>query len=378
MQGPLGVARGGSLLWMQTMSDFSGSPAEMRPAPCQTLSVTLPLAAEGIALVLSNEYGKEPLRLRRVVVGAVDGGRPVTFDGREAVSIAPGQRVVSDALACQDVLPGCLTVSIEPEPGQVATTLGGAFDRTAVDGGSCDPTGRHPRQLFYYGLSAVIGEGVAPQATACFFGDSLVNQGYVSGAATRFLWEEIPGAVTFNCGISGNRLLRAGSGDSSWARSFGRAGVERFTRDVTYGGTLSPNAIFSLIGVNDLYQAERSSLRNELPNAQDLIAAYERIEEAARGMGSALLLGTIPPFRGSVNREKPAWDEKKEALRQEANAWLRDRPHTVDVDALVRSGDDPTRLDERFDCGDHLHFNPAGGCVVGAEICRSMSDMLKR
>jgi lysophospholipase L1-like esterase len=45
------------------------------------------------------------------------------------------------------------------------------------------------------------------------------------------------------------------------------------------------------------------------------------------------------------------------------NAWIRDSGRfdaVIDFDAAARDPRDPRRLRPAFDCGDHLHLNPAG------------------
>lgn len=369
--------REASVLWMQTLSDFTGSPADVET---RVQRVTVPVAYEAprIALVLTNEYGSAPLRLARVSVSFGGSERDVLFDGGQRCAIESGERRVSDAIELPVRPSGRLVVTIEPDGEQHVAARGSAFDRTLVDGGESEPTGSHPEQLFYYGLSAVLAYGAKPSLSVCFFGDSLINQGYVSGEAARLLTAEHPGAVACNCGISGNRLLRAGSGGSSWAKSFGAPAIERFARDVTYSGELHPDAVFSLVGVNDLFQAEETADSTELPRACELIEGFRKLDEAADALGIALVMGTLPPFRGSVNRGAPAWSPEKEVIRQEVNGWLRGRPRTVDVDRIVRRSDDATRLAGPFDSGDHLHFSPGGGRAVGKEVFRAFQDILDR
>lgn len=214
---------------------------------------------------------------------------------------------------------------------------------------------------------------VAPTYVLCFFGDSLVNQGYLTGAIARLACARHPELAAYNCGISGNRLLRAGSGGSLWAPSFGRPGEERFTEDVTCSGAIRPTVVFSLIGVNDLFQAEDAG---ELPDADELIAALDCLDEQAVQLGCTLFRSTLAPFRGSVNRAKPAWDASKERVRLAVNEYLRTRPRTVDIDLIVRDPMRPDRLAPAFDCGDHLHFSPKGGRLIGRQVHEALSTVL--
>jgi lysophospholipase L1-like esterase len=66
----------------------------------------------------------------------------------------------------------------------------------------------------------------------------------------------------------------------------------------------------------------------------------------------------ILPFGGSQYGS-----EAHEAARRTVNQWIRTGgafDAVVDLDAAVRDPSDPSRLDSRYDSGDHLHLNPAG------------------
>lgn len=363
--------RTAAVLWMQPMSDFTGSPA-MGVARPQALSVPVCRDATRIALVLTNEHGTRPLELRRVAVRGAGAEVPLTWGGSSSPCVPAGAEATSDEVALPLARGSRLEVLIDPEPGQLVGTRGSARDRTLVD---TVPAGDEDETLYYYGLRAVLAPGAAPGEAVCLFGDSLVNQGYMAGEVARRMFAARPGTLVCNCGISGNRLLRAGSGDNRWVRSFGPAGAERFLKDVTFGGTLRPRAVYVGMGVNDLYQAV-GPLAGEFPRAEDLVDALERLRAEGRSVGARVVLGTIGPFRRSLSFGEQAWSPQKEAIRQEVNAHILAGPDAVDVDALVRDPLDPSRLAAAFDCGDHLHFSPDGGRTVGSAVYRALDAAL--
>ena len=91
-----------------------------------------------------------------------------------------------------------------------------------------------------------------------------------------------------------------------------------------------------------------------------MIAAYEQMVARARENDISAIGATITPFRGSTFYPS---DDLTEASRQEINAWIRTPGNfdaVVDFDALLRSAEDPARMDARFDSGDHLHPSIAG------------------
>jgi lysophospholipase L1-like esterase len=80
----------------------------------------------------------------------------------------------------------------------------------------------------------------------------------------------------------------------------------------------------------------------------------------ARENGIQIIGATIMPFRGSTFYQS---DVMTEASRQTINAWIRTPGNfdaVIDFDALMRSPDDPAKLDAGLDSGDHLHPSIAG------------------
>ena len=120
------------VLWMQEVSDFTGSLAQVEAA-FQELSVPVAYSAPRISLVLTNEHGDEPLILDSVQVRAGGRVRTVTFGGAPRCAIAPGARLESDAIGLSVCPSDRLRVRIVPRAGQNPATLGSTFDRTLVD-----------------------------------------------------------------------------------------------------------------------------------------------------------------------------------------------------------------------------------------------------
>ena len=372
-----------TVIWGQTMSDFTGSPADV-PATQQKISVRQPRHTHKARIVLSNRFGAEPLRIEHARLSRPGASAGVTFGGAATCEIAPGQELVSDWIEFA-LEPGWTEVELVPAPGQRAVTLGSCTDRTVTEVTlpGCGPAAAGgvaaEGSQFYWGLQAFEAQDDESSAPiVCFFGDSLTNQGRYCGEAARRLEEAFPGIVTLNCGISGNRLVRAGSGESLWARSFGPAGVERIVNDVTFGGRTYPDVIFALLGVNDLYQATGIKRMGELPAPGEIEQGLSALQTAATRIESRLIVGMIPPFKGAISHEDPAWTPEKEHLRQEANAFIRSLPSKAwaDVDAAVRDSDEPERLDAVCDCGDHLHFSPEGVRRAGIAVANAIASIL--
>ncbi|MFD1899452.1 GDSL-type esterase/lipase family protein [Enterococcus termitis] len=209
--------------------------------------------------------------------------------------------------------------------------------------------------------------------TIAFFGDSLTNQGYFSDHVLHSLYQTDLPITGFNAGISGNRLLLAGTANSQWKESFGLAGVQRFRDNVI---THQPDIVIGLIGTNDLLHPGTGSSIAELPSAEQMITGYQRLYNEADANNTSYIALTIPPFGNSSNHDVPAWNNEKEILRQTINTWLLAQPNTIDSASFLTDADHPHLLKEAVDCGDHIHFSENGGKLLGTYIFEALLPLL--
>jgi lysophospholipase L1-like esterase len=143
-----------------------------------------------------------------------------------------------------------------------------------------------------------------------------------------------------NEGISGNRVLSDGAGQSA---------LNRLDRDVLSQPGVS--TVFLFEGVNDIKAHTGVT-------AEDLIAGYREIAGRARAAGLCVVGATVGPFKGWSE-----WDPAAEQVRQEVNAFIRDGglfDAVTDFDRVLRSPYDHGRILPVFDNGDHLHPNEKG------------------
>jgi lysophospholipase L1-like esterase len=339
--------------------------------------VRVSLGGRRVRVHLSNAFGDGPLEIRAARVArsaggdAVDpaGDRPLAFGGEASVTLPAGAEIASDPV---DFAVSGLT--------KVAISL--AFGRTprAITG--------HPG----WRATAYLGPGDQARSPR-FEGTSSIEHGYVlagidvpaaaSGGAVVALGDSITdgrGSTTdgfdrwtdvlaerlqsssatrtiavLNQGIGGNAVLTGGLGPT---------GAERFARDA-----LGPSGVRWIIvfeGVNDIGSARDSAV------AGALVAAYRRFVAAAHQRGLRAYGAPILPFGGSQYSS-----EVHEAARQAVNQWIRTRgafDGVVDFDAAVRDPRDPSRLDSRYDSGDHLHLNPAGYRALAGAVDLALFD----
>ncbi len=142
-------------------------------------------------------------------------------------------------------------------------------------------------------------------------------------------------------GISGNRVLADGAGQSALAR---------FDRDVL----ATPGAAYVIVfeGINDLgighmkADGPAAAFMRTLPHAPsgaaDIIGGYLQLIARAHGRGLKIIGATITPYGGAAYATPEG-----EADRQKINAWIRTSgafDGVIDFDAAWRDPADPTRI----------------------------------
>ncbi|HEL3811559.1 TPA: SGNH/GDSL hydrolase family protein [Stenotrophomonas maltophilia] len=324
---------------------------------------------------LSNAYGTQPLRIGAASVAAHAGAtpQPLSFDGQPAVQIGPGQERLSDPLPLATEDRQALQVSVfvpGPTPlqtfhweGRQTSWIAGADQTRARDlqGASSTTT-----RLFLTGIEVeaahstrnvvVIGDSITDGATASLDQDQRWTDHLAVRLAPR-------GVAVVNAGISGNRLLRDGMGESVLAR-LQRDGLDQ-------PGVAS---VIVLIGINDISWPGTAFARAQpRPSLAELQTGYRALAELAHRRGLRILGATLTPFAGALPGTPldDYYQPEKEALRQQLNAWLRsDSPFdaVIDLDAALRDPSDPSRMAAAYDSGDHLHPGDAGNRAMAEAV----------
>ncbi len=143
-----------------------------------------------------------------------------------------------------------------------------------------------------------------------------------------------------NEGISGNKVLADGAGQSS---------LNRLERDVL--SQPGVRTVFLFQGVNDIKAHTGVT-------ADDLIEGYREIVDRAHAAGKCVVGATVGPFKGWHE-----WDQAGEAVRQEVNTFIRSSGEfdaVTDFDRILRSPYDQERMLPALDGGDHIHPNDKG------------------
>ena len=353
------------------------------PAPLalsnQTVRQVLHLSAGGqqLRVRLTNEYGAKPLKVGAATVsrlkadGSVDysSTRTLRFGGETSAIIAVAAPLVSDPIdlpvgALADI---SLSVYFPEDTGPCTCHQVGSQEGFVSEAGNFttgDFTAKQTIQsrAFVSGVDVQVRRG----KTIVVLGDS-ISDGVGSTRNTNRRWPDVlsrrlnvGGAVwgVANQGISGNRVLEDGAGQSALAR------LDRDVLAVTGAAYL---IVFE--GVNDLGISFGAAARMKPLNTATsalMIAGYRQILTRAHAQGIKVIAATIAPYEGASY-----WSAEGEAQRQAINTWMRQSGEfdgVLDFDAVLRDPAHPTRIADGLHMGDHLHGSDAGYEAVGQSI----------
>jgi lysophospholipase L1-like esterase len=322
---------------------------------------------------ISNLFGTQPLTVADLhiaqrsrdssIVAATD--RKVQFGGLFSVTVQPGTEAISDSVDFQ--VPRLADVAISfylPNPTGLATYHPSGFQTNYIaDGDVSGSTSISPAKTTqsYYFLVNLDVQGLDVQGFnvqnqtdrgALVTLGASITDGYASSADANRRWPNdlaqrlLDAGLNIgvlNQGISGNRLLVAGAGESAEIR---------FDRDVLS----QPGVhwvIFSDDPVNDLGSTVPP------PTGDLLIAGIERLIARAHQKQIRFICSTLTPYEGAAY-----WTPAGEAAREQINAFLRSKTSgcdaVIDQDAATHDPLHPTQFLPAYDSGDHLHPNDAG------------------
>ena len=337
-----------------------------------------------VRIVLSNAYGKVPLRIGAATVALAASGsaiaagslRTLTFSGQPAATMAPGAPLVSDPIDLSVPDLARLTVSVHlPQPSATATFHWDGRETAWIapqdqtrslridDAPGVQTT--TARLL----LSAIEVEAAPGAQAVAILGDSITDGASASlGIDARwpdFLAERLAphGVAVINAGISGGRLLSDGMGENALAR---------FERDVL--AQPGVRTVVVLLGINDIsWPGTAFAPRAQRPTLEELSSGYAQLVAQARSRGVRVIGATVTPFEGALPGTPLSdyYQKEKDALRQQLNAWIRTSglfDAVLDFDALARDPAHPLRLLPAYDSGDHLHPGDAGNRALAEGI----------
>jgi lysophospholipase L1-like esterase len=335
------------------------------------------VGGDRVRVVLSNAFGTAPVEIGAADIALRDqeasvvaaSVKPLTFGGSAKASILPGATLVSDAvelevapladLAIDLYLPGDLGIG----PSPVTTHNGASQTNYLSETGdhTGDPAFKPAGQAGAWFLLARV-EVAAPAGTRAVvtFGDSITdgarstvntNNRWPDHLARRLAAQRGAQVAVLNAGISGNRVLGDGAGQSALAR---------FDKDVLMQTGVTHVVVME--GINDIGVARA----NPSPSAADLIAGHKQLIERAHARGLKIFGATLTPYEGAGY-----FTPEGEAKRQALNEWIRTSgayDGVIDFDKITRDPAAPTKFAPAFDSGDHLHPGDAGYKAMGDAV----------
>jgi lysophospholipase L1-like esterase len=312
---------------------------------------------------LSNVFGAQPVTIADVHVAQRTSGssvatgtdRQVTFGGATSTTIPAGGTAVSDSVSFTVAASSDVAVSFYlPQPTGAATYHQTGEQTNYVAGGdvsanaslaSAQTTGS-----YYFLANLDVQNGSAAGAVVTLgasITDGVASSGDANHRWPNYLASRLAASGrtvgVLNQGISGNRLLVDGAGQSA---------LNRFDRDAL----AQPGVrwvIFSDDPINDLGST------NPPPTADQLISGIQQLIGRAHQAGVKFLCSTLTPYQGAGY-----WTSQGETAREAVNSFVRGANSgcdgVVDQDAATHDPANPTRYLPAYDSGDHLHPNDAG------------------
>ena len=339
--------------------------------------VHVSLGGPEVRVVLTNEFGLEPLTINAATIAASAGSGsiagstvPLTFSGSSTVTIPPGALIVSDPAPLKVAPLSDLAVSLYLPSQPASQITGHTFaDQTnyLVPGNSITSASlTTPKEVDSWEfLKGIDVKADSDSEAIVAFGDSITD-GAHSTPNKNLRWPDILAQRLqankktaklgiLNEGIGGNRILHDGAGPGALAR---------FDRDV-----LSQTAVKYLVileGINDIGHAARLNHPDDIVTADDLIAGYSQMALRAHTHGIKVIGATLTPYVGAGYASP-----KGEAIRQALNQWIRTTKELdgfVDFDKATSDPANPSVFSSTADSGDHLHPGDGGYKAMGGAI----------
>ncbi len=340
--------------------------------------VHVSIGGHKIRVRFSNAYGTTGLTIpsAHVAVSAGDGkirpesDKALTFHGSPSLTIPPGAPMYSDPLDF-DLAPLSdlvITIRLNGVPEEITSHFA-SHEVSYLQAGDTvsapDMSNAVQVEHWYYinGVDVLADDSAAAIVA---LGDSITD-GSKSTINADNRWPDVlarrlqaykktKNIAVLNEGIGGNRLVHDRSAQNALAR---------FDRDVL--AQAGVRWLVVLEGINDIGGRTRAKERNEqVPSADDLIAAYEQIIARAHAHGVRVYGATVLPYEGAFY-----FTPDGEADRQKVNQWIRTSGQfdgVIDLDAATRDPKNPFHLVGAADSGDHLHPADQGYKIMGDTV----------
>jgi len=389
-QTPLGrptpASRAGTWVGTWAASPFDGDPWHTIPTLVDSTLreiVHTSIAGKSLRLRLTNEFGKEPLRIDTATIAFSAGASGIdaasshdlTFAGSLSIAIPPGAAVLSDPVAMTTPASANLAVSLYLPLQQVSNVS----VHSAAQQDNFILTGNHVHDSLFadpvttpswYFLKGVDVQPVDARASAVVaFGDSITD-GALSTENANHRWPDYLSArlqsnsatahlAVLNEGIGGNCVL---------IHCVGQNALARFDRDVL--SQAGVKYVIVLESINDIGSLHNPNQPDYKLNAEDLEQGLAQLVARAHEHGIRVYGATITPYKGAGY-----FTENGERIRQAVNQWILTSAvfdAAIDFDKATRDPADPLTFAPQYDSGDHLHPKDAGYAAMADSIDLSL------
>ena len=324
---------------------------------------------------LSNVFGTAALSVSDVHLAQAASGsaitsgtdHAVTFGGSSSVTVPAGGTAISDTVNAAIPASGNIAISFYLPASTGASTyhstaLQTSYIASGDVSGAAGLSGPASTTNNYF-LTALDVQNSASKGSVVALGASITD-GVGTSTNGNNRWTNVLASRlnaagdtigVLNEGISGNKLLLDGSGQSA---------LHRFARDVL-GQSGVRWVIFSDDPINDLGSTSPQ------PTSTQLINAVKTLIATAHQNGIKFLCSTLTPYQGANY-----WNSSGETAREAYDAFVRGSGSgcdgVIDQDAATHDPANPTKYLPADDSGDHLHPSNAGDLAIGNAVNLSL------
>jgi lysophospholipase L1-like esterase len=338
------------------------------------------LAGTQLRVRLSNEFGKEPLRINAASIALSTGAsaidtasaRNLTFGGSASIVIPPGAEVLSDAVPMATEAFANLAVSIYvplQQISDVSVHSGAQQDNFIV-------TGNHVREAsltapvvvpswyFVKGVD-VLPSAPAISGTVVAFGDSITDGAYVTQNSNHRWSDYLAQRLHANPATANLSVLDEGiGGNCILIHCVGENALARFDHDVL--SQAGVKYVIVLEGINDIGTLHEPNRPDYKVTAEDLEQGLSQLAARAHEHGIKVFGATLTPYKGAGY-----FMDKGEQIREAVNLWILNSgvfDGTIDFDKATRDPANPLMFAPFADAGDHLHPKDAGYSAMADSI----------
>lgn len=340
--------------------------------------IYVPFSGEAIRLTFDNFCGTESITISKVTVLHDGKFYPVSYSGKREMTIAAGDKIVTDALEIE--LDADATIWVSFYLGEFTLMRAGVVVTGPLSSGvyangdqtECevlDIATSRATQTFYFLTNLSIFTEKENRAIVCF-GDSITSQAWPDYLKLRCKKEGFANTAIIRRAVSGSRILR--QYDCIDYECYGWSGKNRYPHDLPTDGA---DTVVILHGINDIIHpvgVEENPFRpmTDLPTAEELFEGLKEYIRIARELGYKVYVGTILPMKG-WRTDAPFRQE----IRRTFNEMVRNTDlvdGVIDFDKAMEDPENTNSLLPKYDSGDHLHPGGAGYEKMAMEIPKEL------